>query len=119
MACDVGLFDVSATWGVSIRMQFVRQVDTWILTPWCARAGDEEMARELMAMTGLTAQELVHLARSAFGTASAPVSAARAAAMGIFCPDGTTGDGMGLKLIGNCPPFVEQCIADGMRFRPP
>jgi len=45
------------------------------------------MARELMAITGLSAQELVHLARSAFGaaagTASAIASAERAAAMGI------------------------------------
>jgi len=76
------------------------------------------MARELMAITGLTAQELVHLARSAFATASATVSAARAAAMGIFCNDGTTGDGMGLKLIGNCPPFVQPGISDGVRCRP-
>ena len=63
------------------------------------------MARELMAITGLTAQELVHLARSAFATASATVSAARAAAMGIFCNDGKVGDGMGLALIGNCHLF--------------
>jgi len=76
------------------------------------------MARDLMATTGLTAQELDHLARSAFGTPSATVSAARAAAMGIFCHDDTTGDGMGLSLIGNCPLFVEPCIADGMRCRP-
>jgi len=63
------------------------------------------MARELMAITGLSAQELVHLARSAFGagggTASATASAARAAAMGVFCNDGVTGDGLGLDLIGN------------------
>ena len=62
------------------------------------------MARELMAITGLSAQELVILARSAFavvgGTASAAASAERAAAMGIFCNDGVTGDGMGLNLIG-------------------
>jgi len=72
------------------------------------------MARELMAITGLSAKELVHLARSAFGAvggraggrASATVSAARAAAMGIFCPDGVTGDGMGLLLIGKCPLLV-------------
>ena len=75
------------------------------------------MARELMAITGLTAQELVHLARSAFAAASATVSAERAAAMGIFCRDGQTGDGMGLALIGNCPPFVEQCEAGCMRCR--
>ena len=77
------------------------------------------MVRELMAITGLTAQELVHLARSACGAPSATVSAARAAAMGIFLTDGITGDGMGLNLIGKCPPFVEQCIAYGKRCRPP
>jgi len=76
------------------------------------------MARELMAITGLTAQELVHLACSAFGSASATVNDARTAAMGIFCNDDTTGDGMGLKLIGNCPPFVQPGIADGMQCRP-
>jgi len=74
-----------------------------------------------MAITGLTAQELVHLARSAFGAAfgaaSATVSAARAAAMGIFCRDGQTGDGMALRLIGNFPPFVEQCSAGSRRGR--
>ena len=68
------------------------------------------MARELMAITGLSAQELVNIARSAFssvaGRASAAASAARAAAMGIFCNDVVTGDGMGLLLIGNCPLFV-------------
>jgi len=45
------------------------------------------MAREVMAFTGLSAQELVNLARSAYsaagGTASAIVRAERAAAMGI------------------------------------
>jgi len=62
------------------------------------------MARELMAITGLSAQELVRLARSAFGTvggtASAAVSSGRAAALGIFFSDRTTGDGLGLCLIG-------------------
>jgi len=63
-----------------------------------------------MAITGLSAQELVRLARSAFGAAggaaSSCASAARAAAMGVFCNDGVTGDGMGFCLIGNCPLFV-------------
>jgi len=60
-----------------------------------------------VAITGLTAQELAHLARSAFGAvggaASACLSAARAADLGIFLTDGITGDGMGLCLIGNWP----------------
>jgi len=67
-----------------------------------------------MAITGLSAQVLVRLARSAFGAAggraggraSATISAARAAAMGIFCSDGVTGDGMGLLLIGKFPLLV-------------
>jgi len=65
-----------------------------------------------MTITGLTTQELVHLALSAFGAAggavSATVSAVRAAALGIFCRDGITGDWFGLCLIGIFPPFVEQ-----------
>jgi len=87
MACDADRLDVSAILGVSMRMQFLRQVDTWILTPWCGRVGEEKMARELMAITGLSAQELVHLARTAFasagGTASAIARAERAAVTGI------------------------------------
>ena len=79
------------------------------------------MARELMAITGLSAQELVRLARSAFGTAggavSATVSAERAAVLGIFCHDRTTGDGMGLCLIGNCPLLVYRCMVDCMRCK--
>jgi len=74
------------------------------LTMYCGSSGGEVMARELMAITGLSAQELVRLARSAFGTvggtASAAVSSGRAAALGIFCSDRTTGDGLGLCLIG-------------------
>ena len=62
------------------------------------------MARALMAITGLTARALVDLARSAFaavgGTASACLSAASAASLGIFVTDGVTGDGRGLCLIG-------------------
>jgi len=66
------------------------------------------MARELMVITGLSAQALVHLARSAFGavggTALACLSAASAAVLGIFLSDGITGDGMGLCLIGRTSP---------------
>jgi len=69
------------------------------------------MARELMAITGLTAQALVHLARSAFGTASACLSAASAASLGIFLTDSVTGDGMGLCLIGKSSPSV--CSRNG------
>jgi len=80
------------------------------LTPWCTSSGGEVMARELMAIAGLTDQQSVALARSAFGAAggaaSAIVSTARAAAMGIFCADGSTGDGLGVCLIGNPPSFV-------------
>jgi len=76
------------------------------------------MARELMAITGLTARELVALARSAFGTASAVVAgtvmAARAVTQGIFCKDNTTGDGFGLAMIGNPPSFVYLCMAQSM-----
>jgi len=70
------------------------------------------VALELMAITGLTAEELVNLARSAFGAASATVSAARAAALHVFCSDGITGDGRGVDLVGmysHTPP--RQCIA--------
>jgi len=72
------------------------------------------MIREMMAITGLSAQELVRIARSAFGalfgalggTASAAVSDSRAAAMGIFRNDGVTGNGMGMKLLGKFPLLV-------------
>jgi len=73
------------------------------------------MARELMAITGLSAQELVHLARSAFGAVSATGSSERAAALGIFCNDGSTGDAMSLTFIGNCLPCVEPYAATVMR----
>ena len=36
-----------------------------MLTPWYGRAGGEVLARELMAITGLSAQALGHLARTA------------------------------------------------------
>ena len=90
---------------------FVRETNQLrALTPWCTSSCREVMARELMAITGLTAQEFVDLAHSAFGVASAIVGAtgkaARAAAMGIFGADGSTGDGFGLCLIGNPPSFV-------------
>ena len=79
-------------------------VNIRILTLYGGSSGGEVVARELMAITGLSAQELVRLARSAFGTvggtASAAVSSVRAAALGIFCRDGITGDGLGLCLIG-------------------
>jgi len=75
-----------------------------LLTLWCVCAGGLAMARELMAITGLTARALVDLARSAFaavgGTASACLSAASAVSLGIFLTDGVTGDGRGLCLIG-------------------
>ena len=82
----------------------------------CTWSGGEAMARQVMAITGLTSQDLVDLARSAFaavgGTASATVSAARAAALGVLCLDGTTGDGREKILVGmypHSPP--SQCIA--------
>ena len=53
-----------------------------------------------MVITGLTAQELVDLARAAFGSASATVSAERAAALGVYCQDVKTGDGLGVDLVG-------------------
>jgi len=50
--------------------------------------------------------EAARLSSVSGGIASAMVSTARAAAMGIFCADGSTGDGLGLCLIGNPPSFV-------------
>ena len=74
------------------------------------------MARELMAITGLTAQELVNLARSAFGAAGGAASAANRVAIAVrlhvFCSDGIMGDGLGIDLVGmypHTPP--SQCIA--------
>ena len=49
--------------------------------------------------------ETVRLSSIKGGKASATVSAARAAAMGIFCCDGITGDGMGLALLVAPPPL--------------
>jgi len=46
------------------------------LTPWCTSSGDEDLGRELMAITGLAAQELVTLARSAFGAVGGATAAA-------------------------------------------
>jgi len=72
-----------------------------------------------MAITGLSAQELVDLARSAFsavaGTASTTVTSERAAALGIVCLDGSTGDAMALTFIGNCLPFVQSYVANVMQ----
>jgi len=48
-----------------MRVQFFQQVDGWILTPWYGRAGGEKILRELMAITGLSAQAVARLARSA------------------------------------------------------
>jgi len=66
------------------------------------------MARELMAITGLTARALVDLARSAFaavgGTSGAAVGGASAVSLGVFLNDGVTGDVRGLNLLGNPPP---------------
>ena len=81
------------------------------------------VARELMVITGLSAQELVDLARSAFssvagtigGAASTTVTSERAAALGIVCLDGSTGDAMALTFIGNCLPFVDPYIANVMQ----
>jgi len=73
------------------------------------------MLRQLMAILDATAQEIVTLARSAFGTASASVSATRAAALGVFCRDGKTGDGLGVNLVGMCPQtlFVSSLYGGG------
>jgi len=65
-----------------------------------------------MAITGLSAQELVDITRAAFGACSAATSAQRAVALRIFCNDGVTGDGWGLCLIGNQPLCVQQCVVD-------
>jgi hypothetical protein len=48
-----------------MRVQFFQQVDGWILTPWYGRAGGEKILRELMAITGLSAQAVARLARAA------------------------------------------------------
>ena len=62
------------------------------------------MARELMAITGLTARALVHLARSACAASGAAAGAASAVSLGVFLNDGVTGDVRGLNLLGNPPP---------------
>jgi len=63
----------------------------------------EGILRELMAILDATAQEIVTLARLASRTASASVSDTRAAALGVFCRGGITGDGLGVDLVGMCP----------------
>jgi len=47
--------------------------------------------------------EAARLSSIRSGQVSAAASASRAAAMGIFCNDGVTGDGMGFCLMGNWP----------------
>ena len=60
--------------------------------------------RELVRILGLTPQEIVTLAHSAFamtsGMTNAANSAAAAVALGVFCADQVTGDGMGLCMAG-------------------
>ena len=60
--------------------------------------------KELVRILGLTPQEIVTLARSAFGviggTVSTTVSAETAAALGVFCADQVTGDSRGLCTAG-------------------
>jgi len=63
-----------------MRVQFFKQVDAWILTPWYGRSGGEKMARELMAITGLSAQALAHLARTALHAVSSSGRVDRTAA---------------------------------------
>jgi len=58
-------------------------VYVWKLTLWRDSSGGEEMARELMVDTGLSAQELVHDAHVAASTAGAATVAARVAVTGI------------------------------------
>ena len=77
-----------------------------ILTPGCVCPGGEEMARELMAITGLPAQELVHLARSAFVAHNRATSAATALRMRVFESDGVTPDSIGIGLAGMYPQSV-------------
>ena len=83
-----------------VRDRFPFQVKLVVTAPHDGR-------RELMAITGLTAQELVNLARSAFGAARGAVSAANSAATAVrphvFCSDGITGDGFGVDLVGMYP----------------
>jgi len=77
------------------------------------------MATELMAITGLTAQQLVDIARSAFaasgGDASVTASATlrrrandetTALSMRVFQNDGVTPDWLGIRLVGVCPQSV-------------
>jgi len=44
------------------------------LTPWCVWSGGERILRELMAITGATAQELVTIVSSSFGALGGAVS---------------------------------------------
>jgi len=72
-----------------------------VLTSCCIWAGGERFVRELMALLGATAQEIVNMARLAFGGTRAQIpNAERAANMGVFCKDGITGDGRGLNMAG-------------------
>ena len=59
--------------------------------------------------------EAARLSSMRGGLASAAVSSQRAAELGIFCRDGTTGDGLGLCLIGKCPLLVYSCMLGCMR----
>ena len=76
------------------------------------------MARELMAITGLTAQELVRQARSAFFTAGVATSAATALRMRVFGPDNITPDWFGIDLVGMyAHTATGQCIACIIPYR--
>ena len=47
-----------------MQVQFLKQEDAWMLTLRYVRTGGEAVARELMAITGLSAQALARIART-------------------------------------------------------
>ena len=47
-----------------MQVQFLKHEDAWMLTLRYVRTGGEAVARELMAITGISAQELARLARA-------------------------------------------------------
>jgi len=56
-------------------------------------AGGERFVRELMRILLETAQEIMKMARLAFGADGPTTNAEAAAGMGVFCLDGITGAG--------------------------
>jgi len=56
----------------------------------------------MMWLLDATAQEIVTMAQAAFVTKAGRSLAEAAANLGVFCPDGITGDKQGLRAAGVC-----------------